>query len=63
MSALTETFCSLASDARRFHVSTGNRTLRTAVAFPRGRPRRTNAPTALDGISHSDHSAIPSAGS
>ena len=63
MSALTEVLSALASASRRFQVSTGNRTLRTAVGLPGGRPRRTSLPTALDGISQSDQSAMPSAGS
>jgi hypothetical protein len=61
--ALTVVFSALASDSRRFHVSAGRRTLRTAVGLLGGRPRRTSRPSALDGISHRDQSAMPSAGS
>jgi hypothetical protein len=63
MSALTDVFSALASDSSRFQVESGRRTLRTAVGLLRGRPRLTNAPTAVDGIAQSDQSAIPSAGS
>ena len=61
--ALTDVCSAFACASRRFHVSTDRRTLRTAVGLPRGRPRRTSRPTALEGISHKDHRAMPSAGS
>jgi hypothetical protein len=63
ISAFTDVFLALACASRRFHVETGRRTLRTAVGLLRGRPLRTNLPTTLDGISHRDQSAMPSAGS
>jgi len=63
MRVLTVMFSASASDSNRFHVSTGRRTLRTAVGLRRGRPRRTTLPTAHEGISHRDQSAMPSAGS
>jgi hypothetical protein len=56
-------FPALASDSNLFQVDIGKRTLRTAVGLPFGRPRRTSLPTELDGISQSDQSAMPSAGS
>jgi hypothetical protein len=60
---LTDVFPALASDSNLFQVDIGKRTLRTAVGLPFGRPRRTSLPTELDGISQSDQSAMPSAGS
>jgi hypothetical protein len=61
--AFTEVFSVRACDSSRFQVETGSRTLRTSVGALRGRPRRTSLPMALEGISHSDQSAMPSAGS
>ncbi len=63
MRALTVVLSALASDSNRFHVSTGRRTLRTAVGLLGGRPRRISLPTLHEGISHKDQSAMPSAGS
>lgn len=63
MRALTVVLSALASDSKRFHVSIGRRTLRTAVGLLGGRPRRISLPTAHEGISHNDQSAMPSAGS
>jgi hypothetical protein len=61
--ALTVVLSALASASRRFQVSTLRRTLRTRVGLPGGRPRRSRLPTALDGISHNDQSAMPPFGS
>jgi hypothetical protein len=60
ISALMDVFSALACASNCLQVETGRRTLRTAVGLPRGRPRRINLPTALDGISQSDQSAMPS---
>ncbi len=63
MSPFTDVFFAAASFSSRFQRATGRRTERTAVGSPGGRPRRTTGPTMHDGISQSDHSAMPSDGS
>ena len=63
MRALTVVLSVSASASNRFQVVTGRRTLRTAVGLLGGRPRRISLPTADEGISHKDQSAMPSVGS